>query len=105
MASKASKSLRVQARAVPATDVPGYWLPVIVSIDPEIRRSPLGSAVLPELCAHMELALGRAERFVSREYSTWKKRRDGWRVAPDSETLLPDHRRAPWRCIEDAAAA
>ena len=101
----ASKALRVQARAIPATDVPGYWLPVIVSIDPEIRRSPLGSAVLPELCAHMESALSRAERFVSREYSTWKERRDGWRVAPDSETFLPDHRRAPWRCIEDAAAA
>jgi hypothetical protein len=108
MASKASKPLRVQASAIPAADVPGYWLPVIVSIDPEIRRSPLGNAVIPELCARMETALSRAERIVSREYSTWKRRRDGWRVAPDGDALLPDHDRAPWRYIwpaEDAAAA
>jgi hypothetical protein len=103
--SKASKSLRVQASVVPASDGPGYWLPVIVSIDPEIRRGPLGNAVIPELCARMEWALSRAEWVVSREYSTWKKRRDGWRVAPDTDTLLPDHAGAPWRYIEDPAAA
>jgi hypothetical protein len=104
MSSK-SKLLRVQASAIPATDIPGYWLPVIVSVDPEIRRGPLGNAVIPELCARMEWALSRAERIVSREYSTWKQRRGGWRVAPDGDALLPDHSGAPWRYIEDAAAA
>jgi hypothetical protein len=77
--SRASKSLRVQASAIPAADIPGYWLPVIVSIDPEIRRSPLGNAVIPELCARMETALSRAEKIVSREYSTWSGgATDGW---------------------------
>jgi hypothetical protein len=106
--SKASKPLRVQASAIPATDFPGYWLPVIVFIDPEIRRSPLGNAVIPKLCARRESALSRAERVVSIEYPTWKRRRDGWLVAPDGDALLPDHDRAPWRYIwpaEDAAAA
>ena len=57
-----SKSLRVQAGAIPATDVSGYWLPVIVTIDPEIRSSPIGNAVIPELCTRMDWALSRAER-------------------------------------------
>jgi len=90
------KPVRVNARAIPATDVPDYWLPVIIAIDPNIRRSPSCSAVVPKLCASREAALGRAEMFIERECSTWRRRRDGWRVAPNGDTLLPDHYGATW---------
>ena len=100
-----SKLQRVQASAIPATDIPGYWLPVIVTIDPEIRRTPLGNAVFPKLCAHRESALRCAEEVVARHYSTWKRRRDGWRIAPDGDALLPDHRGAPWLQYFDPSAA
>jgi hypothetical protein len=90
------KPVRVQASAIPAADVYGYWLPALVGIDPNIRPDPSCRAVVPELCARKESALRRAERIVAERYRTWKVRRDGWRVAPDGDTLLPNHDGASW---------
>lgn len=94
--SKTSKLHRVNASAIPAADVPGYWLPALICIDPNIRPAPSSRAVIPELCARRESALRRAKRIVATEYRTWKVRRDGWRVAPDRDALLPDHSGASW---------
>jgi hypothetical protein len=40
------KPVRVQASAIPAVDVPNYWLPALGCIDPNITPAPSCRAVI-----------------------------------------------------------
>lgn len=84
------KPVRVQASAIEAADFPNYWIPVIIAISPDIAPGPSGRGVIPKLCGRREWALSRAEEFISTRCATWRRRRDGWRVAPDGDTSLPE---------------
>jgi hypothetical protein len=91
------KPVRVHAGAVPATDVPGHWLPAIVAVDPD---TPYGftfwNSVIPKMFVSKETAVAVAARHIEQACRSWKLN-DGWRVAPDGYTTLPDYPRSKWK--------